>query len=614
MRTVKRWRGLLRTAAIGLVTGTAGAALQAELPWQAVDAAGQGSGPAEARSTLELQWQEDDGVPWETGAGWRAAVDIETGAKALQVRFVARARAGQPDKLDHAMKVHVADAPGERPFFLCGPYLHGGWEQFEITLPLPDEVKDNRIFITMAYGWGSSTIEIRDLELLQLTEPPPRPDWRRKGSWYDGQADGAPWRAKAREMIEEHRKADVRVLVTDPTGQPVEDATVVLEQQSHAYQFGTAVATQQFRWMRDAGMDHSRESSLAAAGAPGEASDRERAASDARRYFSEIVANFNYFVVENGLKAQAWAGDWAGFRMEDTFGAIDYLTGQGLEAKGHVLVWPDWKNAPAYMKAHGNTPEKLDRLVKAHITDVGATLHGKVGSFDVMNEAFNNNAFMRIMGDGVMAEWFTLADRVLPEARLCVNEFLIIANGGRYTEKLDFYENLVQRLLDEGAPLDVIGFQNHYRHTFLTSPERIWELCDRYSRFELPLECSEFDVSMEDEGLQAAFTRDFLTAWFAHPSTRAFLFWGFWEEEHWLPDAALLTTDWRKKPVYHAYRDLVFNEWWSGWEESRTGVDGSATNRVFHGSYTVTVIRDGMTKILRNVEVRPGGLELTVRL
>lgn len=584
------------------------------MEWQAVDASGKPTGDLAPDGRLELSWQEDTGVPWATGPAWRTAVDIKPEAKALQIRFQARSTAGESGRLDHAMKLHVLKALGERPFFRCGPHLRNEWEQFEVTLGLPGDLKKGRIFIFLAYGWGSSAIEVQAVECHQLTDPPPAQDWRRMGSWYDGQAMNAPWRAKAEEMIEQHRKADVTVQVVDLAGQPVENAMVVLEQQSHAYQFGTAVATQQYRWMRKTGANPSRESSLVALDIPGNPLDREKAVADARRYFSEIVANFNYFVTENGLKAQAWAGDWAGFRLEDTFGAIQYLTDQGLEAKGHVLVWPGWKNAPLYMKEHGTDPAVLDRLVKAHIVDIGSTMNGKVGSFDVMNEAFNNNDFMEIIGNQVMTEWFKLADQVLPDARLCVNDFLLIANGGRYTEKLDFYEDLVGQLLEEGAPLDVIGFQHHYRHTFLTSPERVWELCDRYSRFNLPLECSEFDVSIEDEQLQADFTRDLLTAWFAHPSTRAFLFWGFWEEAHWLPDAALITRDWRKKPNYHAYRDLVFNKWWSGWEESRTGSDGLTTSRVFHGTYTVTIIRDGMTQTLQGVEVGHGGSALIVRL
>jgi GH35 family endo-1,4-beta-xylanase len=237
-----------------------------------------------------------------------------------------------------------------------------------------------------------------------------------------------------------------------------------------------------------------------------------------------------------------------------------------------------------------------------------------VVAVDVLNEPFNNRDLMDILGDDVMAEWFRQAREVLPDALLNINDFLLMANGGRWTEKLDYYDRLVGRLLKAGAPLDQIGFQSHFRHTFLTEPERIWELCDRFALHGLPLVSSEFDVNLADEKLQADYTRDFMTAWFAHPSTSAFLFWGFWQDSHWLPYGGLYDRDWRMKPNARAYRDLVYNQWWSGWEEAETDADGRVELRGFLGDYRITVYAAGRETVLDDITLEKDGTSLCIRL
>ena len=49
------------------------------------------------------------------------------------------------------------------------------------------------------------------------------------------------WRTSAEARIDEHRKADLQVVVRDAAGEPVEGATVRAEMTRHAFKFGTAV-------------------------------------------------------------------------------------------------------------------------------------------------------------------------------------------------------------------------------------------------------------------------------------------------------------------------------------------------------------------------------------
>jgi len=79
------------------------------------------------------------------------------------------------------------------------------------------------------------------------------------------------------------------------------------------------------------------------------------------------------------------------------------------------------------------------------------------------------------------------------------------------------YEETSRFLLRNNAPLTGLGFQGHFSPP-LTPPKTILRLLDRYSKLDLPIKITEFDVDTTDESLQADFTRDFLYAAFSHSS------------------------------------------------------------------------------------------------
>jgi GH35 family endo-1,4-beta-xylanase len=530
--------------------------------------------------------------------------ELEIKARALH------AGSGGPTALK-AVVGRITD--GEREILLqCGPVLSGKAETFTVPFIVGKDVPAAEARIGLIHGFGPSAIEVGEVRIRELGSDRPLNAYTRSGRWYEGQEADAGWRRKA-----DHRTGTFSIEVIDDSGQPLPDARVIVEQQKHAYRFGTAVNSTLWKFMApgaesNAVLRSDFEDFRRSAGRTGMTF---REGQDAvRTYFETLKSDFNYVVFENALKWQAWSGDWGGFRREDIFELIDWLHAQEIEVKGHALVWPDWRHSPNHVKATADRPEQLNRLVHAHITEIGHATAGKVAAFDVLNEAFSCHDYMDVMGREVVVGWFRQARSVLPDVQLNVNEFLLLANGGQWSEKLDFQDRLVGELLAADAPLDAIGFQSHFRHTFLTSPLRIWELCDRFGRHGLPLVVSEFDVNLPDEKLQAQFTRDFLTAWFAHPSTTAFTQWGFWQGSHWLPYGGLYDLDWRMKPNAEAYRDLVFNLWWTGHEEGRCDARGRVELEGFLGTYRVSVHAAGKEKVLEQVELGREGTDLTVRL
>lgn len=362
-----------------------------------------------------------------------------------------------------------------------------------------------------------------------------------------------PWREAAEARIERIRKAELVVEVTDSQGKPAPGVPVRVRMTKHAFGWGSAIAG---RFLLGEG-------------------------ADSEKYRQAILDNFNMAVLENDLKWPQWERD-----RETPLGALKWLHENGItRVRGHTLVWPGWRWLPNDLKDLAGDPAALRKRVLEHIRDEVTATRGLLEDWDVVNEPYTNHDLMDILGREEMAAWYKEAREFDPKPALYLNDFNILAAGGRDTaHQRHFYETL-QFLLDRGAPLGGIGIQGHFREA--TPPEKMLEILDRFSEFNLPIRITEFDFETDDEKLQADFTRDFLTVCFSHPRVDAFLMWGFWEGRHWRPKGAMLRKDWTPKPNYEVWRELVHTRWRTD-AEGATNAGGAWSLRAFRGEYEIT--------------------------
>ncbi|MFW6066053.1 MAG: endo-1,4-beta-xylanase, partial [Planctomycetota bacterium] len=390
------------------------------------------------------------------------------------------------------------------------------------------------------------------------------------------------WRQVAAEQIDRIRKADLTVIVTDSSGEPVARAKVRAAMQRHAFGFGTAVAADRM---------------------PGGRRENEEYA----RHVKEL---FNRATIENALKWPQWQR--AGGPDSQAMRTLRWLGEQDMLRHGHVMVWPSWSKTPDELEDLADEPEKLAAAVREHIIDIASATRGLTEEWDVINEPFANHDLMDVLGRDAMADWFRTAREHAPGTVLMINDYGILNTGGRLnTDHQNHYHETVAFLLEQDAPLDAIGLQGHFGWR-LTPPRRLWDILDRFAEFDLPLHVTEFDVNISDEPLQARYTRDFLTAVFAHEAVESFTMWGFWEGRHWRPDAAIMREDFSMKPNGEAYRELVFEKWWTD-ENVATDTDGRAVIRGFKGDYELTVESDGRA-VRRKVSLGDDGASVKVRL
>jgi endo-1,4-beta-xylanase len=279
-----------------------------------------------------------------------------------------------------------------------------------------------------------------------------------------------------------------------------------------------------------------------------------------------------------------------------------------MRVRGHNLIWPSW-NFSGHLKPLQNDPPALASHILDHIKDEVGTLKGQCFEWDVMNEAYNNHDVQDILGPHCVVDWYNAAHAADPQARLFINDYGITEANGDDTKHIDAYDAQIQYLLDNKAPLGGIGLQSHFSR-ILTAPDKVYAILNRFARFGLPLEVTEFDVNIPDEQLKSDYLRDYMTIVFSHPAASGFVMWGFWAGDHWLPDAALWRKDFSVNPNGHMYQDLVFHQWWTD-TTGKSSTGGQFATRAFLGDYQITATQGGRTKTVP-VSVTKNGSETTV--
>ena len=222
---------------------------------------------------------------------------------------------------------------------------------------------------------------------------------------------------------------------------------------------------------------------------------------------------------------------------------------------------------------------------------------GRVVLWDVINEAYTNTEVLTEAGHDLLWQAYIWAHEINPDIDLVYNDYdLSNVHGGASDAHRNGTLAIIKEMLNHGAPVTMLGDQAHM-NVPLTPIPRVLEVWGQMSQFGLPLEITEFDVTLggvRDEVVQGKYFDDFLTAAFSQPNVKSFLMWGFWDGAHWLASqgAGIYRLDWSPRPMADVYERLVLNEWWTR-ADAMSGDDGTADVRAFLGTHQVTVTVGG---------------------
>jgi endo-1,4-beta-xylanase len=465
------------------------------------------------------------------------------------------------------------------------------WKCFYLPFKIKAHKRDKSVKTYLAgqsqfafnLGYKPQTIEVAQISLIKCPDGTNIDRLPQTKVTYEGIKPDAPWRAKADARINILRKGDFKIEVVDANGKPVANARVQVDMTRHAFDFGVGANAHLMYRKNDV----------------------------SKKYQQMLLLNFNQIVLVSAMKWPNWPACHPKVKY-----ALDWADKNKLSVRGHALVWPAWKYSPwrknknkvAYLEKH---PVELRVNINEHIVEESKAYAGRLVHWDVMNESYNNNDFMRLLGNREMIKWYKLTKKHDPHAKLFINDCGILASTSTDSPHIQYYKKTISYLLKNGAPLEGIGMQSHFGST-LPSPENLLNVLDQFAVFNLPIVITEFDHRISDKKIQALYMRDFLTTIFSHSAVHGFLMWGFWDGMHWGGDAPLYNKDWSLKLSGKAYRNLVFRKWWTR-EKGSTNAKGTFKGRGFKGSYKVIVTKDGR-KIESSMIIPDGGVTIKLKI
>jgi len=383
--------------------------------------------------------------------------------------------------------------------------------------------------------------------------------------------------------IERHRKGDAVIELVGEDGRPVKDASLEIQQKTHAFLFGCNAFV---------------------LGQMGEKN---------QKYEEAFVRLFNFATVPF-----YWAG------TEPVQGELRYTEGSrdiwrrpppdrfppfarqhGLTLKGHPLLWHA-HNPPWLPK----DPEVLKKLYQKRFREIAERYGQEIPIWDVVNESLVcPKGYQLFSPERDYVRWaFQEAVPLFPKANvMMINEvtsFNFVPQSQRYFDQ-------VKALMAQGAEIRGIGFQFHYFRraaldNYLASshcdPGKMLDVYEQFAGFQRPLYVTEITIPSAGEGgeeLQAEVVRDHYRLWFCAPQMAGITWWnlgdgtavqGENEAQGGLMDDAL-----EPKASYRALDQLINRDWKTSLA-AKTDASGKAAFRGFYGKYTVKVNADGRTR------------------
>lgn len=217
--------------------------------------------------------------------------------------------------------------------------------------------------------------------------------------------------------------------------------------------------------------------------------------------------HFSAFTPENSLKPEAVQPREGEFRFAEGDRLVEIARRARGVAVGHTLVWHGQTPRWFFEGADGKpaTREVALQRMKAHIGTVVGHYKGKIGQWDVVNEAINDgpgvlrpSPWLRAVGDDFIAEAFRAAHAADPKATLVYNDYNI-----ELAYKRPKALELLKGLLAQKVPVHAVGIQCHWR---MDNPNfaEVEESIKAYAALGLKVMITELDLGVLPTKYQGA--------------------------------------------------------------------------------------------------------------
>ena len=211
-----------------------------------------------------------------------------------------------------------------------------------------------------------------------------------------------------------------------------------------------------------------------------------------------VKAQFDTISPENVLKWESIhpKPDQYNFKAADQY--VEFGQKNGLFIVGHTLVWHQQTPKWVFQDDKGN-PLDRDTLLarmREHIFTVVGRYKGKIGGWDVVNEALNDDGTLRespwekIIGEDYLLKAYQFAHEADPQAQLYYNDFSL-----ENAPKREGAIALVKKLQAAGIPIAGVGLQGHYKMDWPT-PAQLDETIEAFSKLGVKVMITELDLDV----------------------------------------------------------------------------------------------------------------------
>lgn len=206
-----------------------------------------------------------------------------------------------------------------------------------------------------------------------------------------------------------------------------------------------------------------------------------------------ISKEFNSITAENIMKSMHIhpAKDTFNFELSDKFVAFGEKNNMFIH--GHTLIWHS-QLAPYMTQINDST--QMANFMQNHINTIVGRYKGKVNSWDVVNEALNDDGtlrksiFLDAIGEDYIQIAFELAANADPEVDLYYNDYSMTNPAKR-----EGAIKLIKKIQESGVKVDGIGMQGHWD---LQGPsiEEIEKSILDYAALGVKVAITELDISV----------------------------------------------------------------------------------------------------------------------
>lgn len=225
-------------------------------------------------------------------------------------------------------------------------------------------------------------------------------------------------------------------------------------------------------------------------------------------YFRSLSAHhFNSITCGNDMKMDALHPSEGSYSWGNADFLIDFAQQHNKRIHGHVLVWHS--QVPLWMEDYQGTSDQWEALLKDHIKTIVTHYQAEVFSWDVVNEAFEEDGSLRHtiwrdnIGDDYIAKCFQWAREAGPGIKLFYNDYGLSFNGPKFWAVQAMIDDFQSR--NPPIPIDGIGFQMHISDD---NPPlaNIQAVVDTIEARGLLVHFSELDVSLNRNGYYSELT------------------------------------------------------------------------------------------------------------